>query len=269
MVEAAVQPGARVDREGALDQVVAGLVGHVRHLGRLQVEVADQHPGLGTLRRAPRRSRASWRSGDGGLERQVRRRHGPALPCHDHRRHDRHAPLTPAGQHDDVRLQHLAAHDERVALRRPEPVLRARPDELAVRAPRRGPRPGGRTVSAPAAGRAPGARTRQPPAPAGPARREPAPAEPPGPGRRAAGSRRRCAPAQPRARGQTAPMHQRFSVASPGGHALPTDVVTYGPDVPREDTLRLLGSVDGKRDPRPRVRRRPQRRSPWPARAPR
>jgi ubiquinone/menaquinone biosynthesis C-methylase UbiE len=42
-------------------------------------------------------------------------------------------------------------------------------------------------------------------------------------------------------------MHQRFSVASPAGNALPTDVVTYGPDVPREDTLRLLGSVDGKR----------------------
>ena len=42
-------------------------------------------------------------------------------------------------------------------------------------------------------------------------------------------------------------MHQRFSVASPGGDDLPTDVVTYGPDVPREDSLRLLGSVDGKR----------------------
>jgi ubiquinone/menaquinone biosynthesis C-methylase UbiE len=42
-------------------------------------------------------------------------------------------------------------------------------------------------------------------------------------------------------------MHQRFSVASPGGHDLPTDVVTYGPDVPREDTLRLLGPIDGKR----------------------
>ena len=27
-------------------------------------------------------------------------------------------------------------------------------------------------------------------------------------------------------------MTQRFSVASPGGHDLPTDVVTYGPDVP-------------------------------------
>jgi len=42
-------------------------------------------------------------------------------------------------------------------------------------------------------------------------------------------------------------MHARFSVASPGGHDLPTDVVTYGPDVAREDTLKLLGNVDGKR----------------------
>lgn len=42
-------------------------------------------------------------------------------------------------------------------------------------------------------------------------------------------------------------MHQRFSVASPTGCDLPTDVVTYGPDVSREDTLRLLGNVDGKR----------------------
>jgi 2-polyprenyl-3-methyl-5-hydroxy-6-metoxy-1,4-benzoquinol methylase len=42
-------------------------------------------------------------------------------------------------------------------------------------------------------------------------------------------------------------MHQRFTVASPGGQALPTDVVTYGADVPREDTLKLLGHVEGKR----------------------
>jgi ubiquinone/menaquinone biosynthesis C-methylase UbiE len=42
-------------------------------------------------------------------------------------------------------------------------------------------------------------------------------------------------------------MHRRFSVASPTGNALPTDVVTYGADVPREDTLKLLGSVEGKR----------------------
>src|SRR5215210_488633 len=42
-------------------------------------------------------------------------------------------------------------------------------------------------------------------------------------------------------------MHQRFSVASPGGRDLPTDVVTYGPDVAREDTLKLLGHVEGKR----------------------
>jgi SAM-dependent methyltransferase len=40
---------------------------------------------------------------------------------------------------------------------------------------------------------------------------------------------------------------QRFSVASPGGSELPTDVVSYGADVAREDTLKLLGSVEGKR----------------------
>jgi ubiquinone/menaquinone biosynthesis C-methylase UbiE len=42
-------------------------------------------------------------------------------------------------------------------------------------------------------------------------------------------------------------MHQRFSVASPGGAELPTDVVSYGADVPREDVLKLLGNVEGKR----------------------
>jgi ubiquinone/menaquinone biosynthesis C-methylase UbiE len=42
-------------------------------------------------------------------------------------------------------------------------------------------------------------------------------------------------------------MHQRFTVASPAGRDLPIDVVTYGPDVPREDVLRLLGNVEGKR----------------------
>ena len=42
-------------------------------------------------------------------------------------------------------------------------------------------------------------------------------------------------------------MHRRFSVASPVGTELPTDVVSYGADVPGEDTLKLLGSVDGKR----------------------
>jgi SAM-dependent methyltransferase len=42
-------------------------------------------------------------------------------------------------------------------------------------------------------------------------------------------------------------MHRRFSVASPGGSELPTDVVSYGADVAREDTLKLLGSVEGKR----------------------
>src|SRR3546814_13687 len=44
-----------------------------------------------------------------------------------------------------------------------------------------------------------------------------------------------------------ADMRSRFSVASPAGLDLPTDVVTYGPDVPREDTLKLLGNVEGKR----------------------
>jgi ubiquinone/menaquinone biosynthesis C-methylase UbiE len=42
-------------------------------------------------------------------------------------------------------------------------------------------------------------------------------------------------------------MHPRFSVASPLGRDLPTDVVTYGPDIAREDTLKLLGHVEGKR----------------------
>jgi SAM-dependent methyltransferase len=40
---------------------------------------------------------------------------------------------------------------------------------------------------------------------------------------------------------------QRFSVASPAGEELPTDAVSYGPDIPREDALKLLGPVDGKR----------------------
>lgn len=42
-------------------------------------------------------------------------------------------------------------------------------------------------------------------------------------------------------------MHQRFTLAFPAGHDLPTDVVSYGADIPREDTLKLLGHVDGKR----------------------
>jgi 2-polyprenyl-3-methyl-5-hydroxy-6-metoxy-1,4-benzoquinol methylase len=42
-------------------------------------------------------------------------------------------------------------------------------------------------------------------------------------------------------------MHQRFTLASPGGQALPTDTVSYGADIPREDTLKLLGHVEGKR----------------------
>ena len=42
-------------------------------------------------------------------------------------------------------------------------------------------------------------------------------------------------------------MHQRFTLAAPAGQDLPTDVLTYGADVAREDTLKLLGNVDGKR----------------------
>lgn len=42
-------------------------------------------------------------------------------------------------------------------------------------------------------------------------------------------------------------MHRRFSVAAPVGHDLPTDVVSYGFDIPREDTLKLLGHLEGKR----------------------
>lgn len=42
-------------------------------------------------------------------------------------------------------------------------------------------------------------------------------------------------------------MHQRFTLAAPAGRDLPTDVVSYGSDVPREDALKLLGNVDGKR----------------------
>jgi SAM-dependent methyltransferase len=42
-------------------------------------------------------------------------------------------------------------------------------------------------------------------------------------------------------------MHQRFSVGAPAGRSLPTDAVTYGPDIPGEATLRLLGSIEGKR----------------------
>lgn len=38
-----------------------------------------------------------------------------------------------------------------------------------------------------------------------------------------------------------------FSVAAPAGTALPDDSVTYGPSIPRESELRLLGDVSGKR----------------------
>ena len=47
--------------------------------------------------------------------------------------------------------------------------------------------------------------------------------------------------------GQTAGMHQRFTLAAPGGAELPDDVVSYGADIPREDSLKLLGNVEGKR----------------------
>ena len=46
--------------------------------------------------------------------------------------------------------------------------------------------------------------------------------------------------------GQTVAM-PRFTVAAPAGLELPTDVVTYGFDIPREDSLKLLGHVEGKR----------------------
>ncbi len=38
-----------------------------------------------------------------------------------------------------------------------------------------------------------------------------------------------------------------FTVAAPAGDALADDAVTYGPDIPREDTLKLLGDLSGKR----------------------
>lgn len=38
-----------------------------------------------------------------------------------------------------------------------------------------------------------------------------------------------------------------FTVAAPTGEALADDTVTYGPDIPREDELKLLGDVSGKR----------------------
>lgn len=42
-------------------------------------------------------------------------------------------------------------------------------------------------------------------------------------------------------------MHQRFTLAAPAGTDLPTDAVSYGTNVAREDSLRLLGHVEGKR----------------------
>jgi 2-polyprenyl-3-methyl-5-hydroxy-6-metoxy-1,4-benzoquinol methylase len=42
-------------------------------------------------------------------------------------------------------------------------------------------------------------------------------------------------------------MHRRFTLAGPAGAELANDVVTYGFDIPREDQLKLLGHVEGKR----------------------
>lgn len=39
----------------------------------------------------------------------------------------------------------------------------------------------------------------------------------------------------------------RFTAAAPTGSALPTDVATYGADIPAEPALRLLGPLDAKR----------------------
>ena len=50
------------------------------------------------------------------------------------------------------------------------------------------------------------------------------------------------------ATGQTGPMTWTpFSVAAPAGADIPDDSVTYGPAIPRETDLRLLGDVAGKR----------------------
>lgn len=40
---------------------------------------------------------------------------------------------------------------------------------------------------------------------------------------------------------------RRFSAAAPLGRELPTDVASYGADIPTEASLRLLGSLEGKR----------------------
>jgi SAM-dependent methyltransferase len=42
-------------------------------------------------------------------------------------------------------------------------------------------------------------------------------------------------------------MWQRFSLAAPAGGALPPDVVPYGPGIPGEAELRLLGPVESSR----------------------
>src|SRR3546814_16383789 len=52
---------------------------------------------------------------------------------------------------------------------------------------------------------------------------------------------------EPSRRAKMADMRSRFSVPAPAGLDLPPDVVTYGPDVPREAPLTLLGTVEGQR----------------------
>ena len=54
----------------------------------------------------------------------------------------------------------------------------------------------------------------------------------------------------------------------PADAELPLDVVVYGPDIPDESALRLLGNLDGQAGPRSSASREGTRRSPSPARAP-
>lgn len=51
----------------------------------------------------------------------------------------------------------------------------------------------------------------------------------------------------PDAPGSTPPSWTRYTAAAPDGLARPTDVATYGPGIPDESELRLLGSLEGKR----------------------
>ena len=56
--------------------------------------------------------------------------------------------------------------------------------------------------------------------------------------------------------------------AFPADAELPVDVVVYGPDIPDESSLRLLGPTEGKRLLVLGAGRRPHARWPWPPRAP-